>query len=350
MFAYSALQAVSPAVRRTRDFLFRPFDWISFLKLSAVAVVTEGTLANFNYSHHSGSAATSGTLPGSSSLGWPGVLAIVFLVALALVIGIFLFYLVTRLRFAFFYCLVHQTREIRPGWKLYRTQAMRFFKLNLIIGFLMMGLVVLAVLPFLPGFLHLIRSRQQGVPFDFVSFFALLALFFAVCVILVLLCFAMDIILRDFMLPHIALEDASVREAWVAVRTRFSAEKGPFFLYLILRLVLPLIAGIALIIAALIPLAIIVGILAASVAGVTAMLAHASGLGVILLVSLDAAFGIAAIAGACFVAIGLGGPLGTAIRNYALLFYGGRYQMLGDILWPAPPPPQEPTAGTLETA
>jgi len=49
-------------------------------------------------------------------------------------IGIVVFYLVTRLRFAFFYSLLHQTSELRPGWRLYREQAMRFFKMSLLIG------------------------------------------------------------------------------------------------------------------------------------------------------------------------------------------------------------------------
>jgi len=39
------------------------------------------------------------------------------------------------------------------------------------------------------------------------------------------------------------------------------------------------------------------------------------------------------------VAFSLGGPIATWIRNYALLFYGGRYQALGDILFPPPPAP-----------
>jgi hypothetical protein len=43
---------------------------------------------------------------------------------------------------------------------------------------------------------------------------------------------------------------------------------------------------------------------------------------------------------ACFAA---GGTIGTFRRNYAMLFYGGRYPALGDILQPpAPPPPPSP--------
>ena len=49
-------------------------------------------------------------------------------------------------------------------------------------------------------------------------------------------------------------------------------------------------------------------------------------------------FGFALLASVC-----LGGPLSTGIREYALMFYGGRYQALGDILSPPPAPrPGEP--------
>jgi hypothetical protein len=38
----------------------------------------------------------------------------------------------------------------------------------------------------------------------------------------------------------------------------------------------------------------------------------------------------------CFVGVCLGGPLSTGLREYALIFYGGRYQALGNILYPPP--------------
>ena len=49
--------------------------------------------------------------------------------------------------------------------------------------------------------------------------------------------------------------------------------------------------------------------------------------------SVAAALGFALLAGIC-----LGGPLSTGIREYALIFYGGRYKALGDILYPMPAP------------
>lgn len=44
--------------------------------------------------------------------------------------------------------------------------------------------------------------------------------------------------------------------------------------------------------------------------------------------------------------LGVFGPLSTAIRQYALVFYGARYQRLGEILYPPPPAPAPITEGT----
>ena len=45
-------------------------------------------------------------------------------------------------------------------------------------------------------------------------------------------------------------------------------------------------------------------------------------------------FGLIAFGFSLLASICLGGPLSTGAREYALLFYGGRYQVLGDLLYP----------------
>ncbi len=62
-----------------------------------------------------------------------------------------------------------------------------------------------------------------------------------------------DLVLRDFMLPHFALEDATAGEAWTQVWARISAEKRQFFVYALLRVVLPTTAMIAVFILLMIP-------------------------------------------------------------------------------------------------
>jgi hypothetical protein len=92
-----------------------------------------------------------------------------------------------------------------------------------------------------------------------------------------------------------------------------------------------------------IPLLVIFGILAISEIGFNAALANATGMTRIFLIALEAIVGLFTFVIGLFVAISLGGPIATWIRNYALIFYGGRYQALGEILVPpAPPIPSAP--------
>ncbi len=91
---------------------------------------------------------------------WIAVIAVAVLVVI--VLSIVVFYLITRLRFAFFHCLIRNTKEIRPGWRLYQAQAMRFFGLSIVVGFCYLLLVVLVAIPFVAGFLRLFREIQQS--------------------------------------------------------------------------------------------------------------------------------------------------------------------------------------------
>ena len=46
----SAVDSVAPAIERTKEFLFRPFKWSTYLKLGLVAIITEGLGSNFHSS------------------------------------------------------------------------------------------------------------------------------------------------------------------------------------------------------------------------------------------------------------------------------------------------------------
>ena len=350
MKALTASQAISPAIDRTYRLLFRPFQLGTYLKLAVVACITEGVSAhsNFNFSHNH-SSSPSGACGPAFHLSNEVIALIAVGALVSLAIGILVYYLVTRLRFAFFHCLVRQTREIQPGWKLYRAQAMRFFKTSLLIWLLLLCIAVAVMLPWGFKAFDLYRISQAGGQLDpaaFLVFLGLIPVLFLIC----LLCWVVDVVLRDFMLPHVALDDASVEEAWAAARGRIEAEKGRFFVYLLLRLLLPLVAGIALFLVLAIPLLIVFGILAVAAVGFHALLADATGVGAVIRVVCEVLFGIVGVGLGLLVGFSLGGPIATWIRNYALLFYGGRYQALGDLLDPPPPPPPPADPWTPEVA
>jgi hypothetical protein len=263
-------------------------------------------------------------------------------VLLAMLLSLVAFYLITRLRFAFFHCLTHNIKEIRPGWRLYREQATRFFWLNLGVGVGFLLLVVLVALPFVAGFIRLFHETPPGGPPDWGLLLSLVLPLIPVLILLALAGFALDVILRDWMLPHYALEDATAGEAWQEVWDRITAEKSQFAVYALLRLILPVIAMVALLIVLVIPGLMVAGSVAAIVYAIHSAFADATGASALIGILLQVFFGVVAFGFALLASICLGGPLSTGLREYALIFYGGRYQALGDLLDPPPPSPFVP--------
>ncbi len=354
MQAFSAADVISPAIKRTRWFLFEPFRWSTFLKLCLVSVLTEGGSSggNFNFpaGHHSNSpdSSTAATIPiitaphfGLSPLAIASIAAIVVLfIGIAFVIA----YLVTRLRFSLFHCLVSGTREIRPGWRRYEAQSWRFFLLSVAVGFAFFFVMLIIAIPFILGFYRLSQGAHPGDPMNFAAIFALILPLIPIIILIVLAAFAVQIVLHDFMLPHMALESASAGEAWRQARMRIAAEKGGFLLFAFLRIVLPLAAMIAAFIALAIPAVLVFLAVGAPAVWLSTLTASAVGLNKLLFILLISVLVLVGAAIVIFLILCIGGPIGIGVRNYALLFYGGRYQVLGDLLSPPPPlvepPPQ----------
>jgi hypothetical protein len=343
----SAVDAVALAIQRTKQFLFRPFKWSTYLKLGLVAIITEGVGSNLRSStSHGGNAAGHGLgvpvpIHPLAADGWPfhltpeSIAVIAAAVLLAFMIAIFIFYLITRLRFAYFNCLIHNTKEIGPGWRLYSDRASRFFWLNIVVGICFMLLLVLVALPFAAGFWRVFHESQQGGHFDVWQLVPLVLPLIPVLILLTLGGLVTDLILRDLMMPHFALDNATAGEAWRQVRARIKAEQRQFLVYGILRVILPTIASIGLFIVMFLPGLMLAGSLAAIEWGVHSVFSGATGGSWVVGVALEAFFGVIAFGFALLAGICLGGPLSTGIREYALIFYGGRYKALGDILYPA---------------
>ena len=337
MPAISAVDVIGPAIQRTRTFLFRPFRLGTFLKLCLVALLTEGFGSNFNLSGRGVHPSSHAQIVHAPFVFTPGRVAAISAGSLAfIVLCLIVYYLITRLRFAYFHCLIRNTREIRPGWRLYRTQAFRFFWLNVIVGLCFLLLVAIVALPFVAGFWRLAHRTPVGSHPDFGLLLFLLLPLIPIVLLLMIAGIAADLILRDLMLPHFALENATTGQAWAAVRTHIRAEKVPFFVYALLRVILPLVAIMALFLALAIPALIVVAAFAIIEVGIHSALADATGAAAIIGILLQVLAGLVAFGMALFAGLCLGGPLGTAIREYALLFYGGRYRPLGEILFPPP--------------
>jgi hypothetical protein len=349
MRTISAVDSVSLAIQRTRDFLFRPFTWGTFLKLGLVAIITDGLGSNLrssnsstSHEHRSVGNSTFNFSPGWTHPAWltPGVIAAIGVAVLfGILFSLVVFYLITRLRFAYFHCLTTNTRQIRTGWEIYRSQAMRFFGLNLVVGLCFLVVMGLIAIPFAGGFLKLFEVITQGGKPDIGSILLLVLPLIPIILLLALAAGAAEIILRDWMLPHIALEDATAGEAWESVWARIRAEKKEFFVYVLLRVALPILGAVCLLMVLIIPGLALAGSLAAVELGLHSYFADATGSSALVGVLLEGFFGVLAFGFALVASICLGGPLSTGIREYALIFYGGRYPVLGNLLYAAPAPP-----------
>lgn len=348
MYPISAADAVSPAIQRTKIFLFQPFRLGTYLKLCLVALLTEGLGGNGNFntgSHHHTSHGPKFDMPFAFT---PERIAEFFAaVALVILLCFFIYYLITRLRFAYFHCLIHNVKEIRPGWHIYREPATRFFWLNVVVGLCFVLLIGLIAIPFAAGFLGLFRNVASGGHPDLASILALLLPLIPIILLIVVVAVAIDIVLRDLMLPHYALENATAGQAWSAVWARIRFEKGSFFVYALLRVLLPIVALIALFIVLIIPAIVFVVVIVAVEVAIHSTFSGAEGTTAIVGIFLQVLVGVIAFAIAFVAWIAIGGPLSTAIRQYAILFYGSRYQPLGNILFP--PPPVAPPAPAMSS-
>ena len=346
MHAFSAADSVALAIQRTREFLFRPFRWGAYLKLGLVAIITEGSANNFRSSGGGGQPSGHGPVINSPfDIPAINVVAIVAAVIGVTLLSMWIFYLITRLRFAFFHCLVSNTTEIRPGWRLYREPALRFFWLNMIVGVCFLLLVVVLALPFVAGFWRLFKDTPPGGHPDVGLLLSLVLPLIPLILLLVLAGFLIDVVLRDWMLPHFAVDNATAGEAWREVWLHVKAEKRQFLVYVLLRVALPAVAMAVLFMVLLIPGLIVAGSIGALVYAIHSAFAGSSGgaaeAGLLAQVFFGSVgFLLMVLAGIC-----LGGPVSTGIREYSLTFYGGRYQALGDILYP---PATQPRASAPE--
>jgi len=339
MTVYSASAAIWPALERTYSYLFRAFKWETFLKLATVATISEGFIVSFRFSVPNAFPLDVDTAALKSFLLAPEFLPVTILGAIAMfLIGVYCVFLVTRIRFGFIHCLIHQTRELRTASNLYADEAERFFTASMLVWLAFLVLTVLAFVAFFVASYVVIASPTPEGKLDPGNFLILFFPCIGIAFALILAVCAAQVVLNDFILPHMAIEGAPFSRAWAEVRVRIAANRETFLSFFILRLAMPLIAGMILGFIAWVLGLIVFGILGMSAAGFIAMLDGTTGVRAILLTAIEWLFVPLGLGAGWVIAVSFGGPLGVFMRSYALFFYGGHYKALGNLL--SPPAPQ----------
>jgi hypothetical protein len=272
--------------------------------------------------------------------------AIMIGLIIAVAISLIFLYLFCRFRFVLFDSVITTQPAVGRGWRLYASQANRYFGFWLV--FRLVNLGVIALIIGVPLW-HAYKSGALGGDDSLLVLFKLFASIALGAIAAGIVFAIISTLMKDFIMPIMALDDLALGDAWSALWRVIASEPRAWAGYLGMKLVLTIGAGIALAIASfivLIPAIVLLGIPVGIFVGLGVFTLKTAGLAVG--VAMFAIGGLIAAAGGCCIYMLLTAPITVFFASYAFYFFGGRYPKLGALLWPQPTPvtPVPQMAGT----
>ncbi len=337
----SAIDAISPAYEHTKQQLFHPFRAEQWAKLGLVGLLagelTTGSCGN-GFPKHPGQA-TAGGMPRMD----PALL--VLLIALLTVIGcvifILLLYLNSVMRFVLFDSVIAKRCDLGRQWSRRQGAALRYFAWQIL--FTLVVVVGTALLIGIPATFAL-AAGWLTKPKEHAPVLALggMVLFLVVSAFLVGAA-VVQVFTKDFVVPQMALEDLSAFEGWQRLLPMLRAEKGSYFGYLVLKIIMTIAAGI--ILGIITTVAILLALVPLGGFGALAVLAgKAVGLQWnVYTVTLAVVAAAIVVTIFCYFIAVIGVPTVVFFPAYSIYFLASRYPGLEMALHsavPTPPPPQ----------
>jgi hypothetical protein len=348
----SAIDAISPAFQHTKQQLFQPFRAGQWARLALVGLLagelTTGSCNSFNT--HVQPPRHPQQLVASP---FPNidprlvVLLVAFLLALGFVFWLLLLYINSVMRFILFDSVIERNCRIREGWNRRQGPGLRYFVWQILFGLAMgVGFVILIGIPvalaFAAGWL---TNPKEHLPplilFGMVLFLVILA--FGVLAAVV------HVFTKDFVIPQMAIENLSAFQAWARLLPMLDSEKGPYFGYVLMKIVMALGVGI------------VVGIITTVVILVT--LIPIGGLGALFVfagkaagfswnlytITLTVVVGCILLAAILYVVSVISVPAMVFFPAYSIYFFASRYPALDALIYPsAPLPPTVPVTAQPE--
>jgi len=339
----SAIDAISPAFRHTKEQLLQPFRLAQWAKLALVGLLAgELTSGGCN-----GGSFQMPTRPDGGNrfmeLGLPNVNPVAFaglialLIGLAIVFWILFLYISSVMRFILFDSIIAKQCEIGRGWSRRQGDGLRYFVWQILFLLAMgVGLTVLvgipAALALAAGWLQ--APRQHMIPLILGGMF----LFFVVMGF-ILLSLVVHVMTKDFVVPEMALENISAIEGWRRLLPMLQAEKGSYAGYIGMKIVMALGASVVVGIISFIVLLIllipvggfgVIAVLAGKTAGLTWNL---------YTITLAVVVGCIALFVILYVVSLISVPVIVFFPAYSIYFFASRYPALEALVHPPLPPP-----------
>jgi hypothetical protein len=329
MRVLSASEAVSPAIDRTKAVLFQPFrigrSWklaaTAYLSIMGLLFIPTPLAILFSPAH------------GGVFGAFPYLFAVGIAISFSAIMFLF-FYLGSRLQFVLFAIVLERKEMVAPLWARYGARNWRWLGLKLILS------VAACVVFGVPVF-YFVRSLVADLPVQpsqlaSPQILGNLLLLYAFILLPTFALMLLSSLLSDFVLPSIALEDATLSDALGRFFQLVKTEPLPVLAFIVFKILIAIAGGVAMEIAT-----IIAEIVAVIPLGLLAFLGwylfRSSGpVGHALMVAGAIVLVLILIAFVFYVAILVLGCFHTFFQAYALYFLGGRYPLLGNML-EAPP-------------
>lgn len=368
----SAVDCVQPALQHTRAQLFTRFRFGQWSRLALVGILAAElhvggcSFGNLGRSwpripHKSrGEFLPSGLtsilspfdparLPAHISEHIGQFLGLILLGVFAFVVLAFVFlYINSVFRFILFDSVLRRECSISEGWRKWRRAGGRFFLWQIVLQ--ISTWLTLAVLVGLPLALAFAAGWTTNLKEHIGRLIVGVILLAGLFVVFVLAVAVVQALAKDFLVPLMALENLDFADGWHRLLAMIRLEKGRFAVYLLLKLVLAIAAGILFSI-----LAFIVAMVAVVPGIVVVVAGGAAGLGWnVTTISLAIIFGSLLLLLLIYLIALVCVPATVFFPAYAMHFFAARYPNLDALLnpppvaapepppIPQPPPPFEP--------
>lgn len=356
----SAVDCVQPALQHTRYQLFTPFRWGQWSRLALVGILAaEVHVGGCSFGNMgsgfpkipqksgNGFRTLSRLFTGATPFDWlprtPGqfphhiaqfVGLILIGVFVLMLLSLAFLYVNSVFRFILFDSVVRRECSISEGWRKWHSAGSRFFLWQIVFQismWLFFGVLigVPLALALAAGWATDLRQHVARLIIGVICAAGLLLTFVVTLAVV-------QVLAKDFLVPIMALEGLDFADGWqrlLAILSR-QQEGKRFAVYLLLKLVLSIAAGIIFTIIAFIPM-----LFVAVPALVAVFAGKAAGLGWnVSTISLAIILGSALILVLIYLVALVSVPATVFFPAYALYFFAARYPHLDVLLNPAPAP------------
>jgi hypothetical protein len=346
----TAVDSITPALEHTKQQLFQRFrigQWtkLAFVGLLAGELGSNGcNRSNFHLPVAPGTVPHAGLPHSLAALGIdPALLAgfITAAIVASLAVGVILLYISSIMRFVLFDGIVAREVHIRWSWGRRLGPGWRFFVWKLIYYVVVAGIIVVVfgiplAVAFNKGWL---KEPGDHIPQLVASAIVPFLLLFVIAVVTAVILTLM----KDFVVPQMALENLDAGEAWRRLWRMMQAESGAYVAYIVMKIVLAIVAAILVAI-----VTVVVGVFLAVPTAALSILAIITGKSAGLTWNAET-ITLAIVVGALVLGVFLylvsliSVPAIVFFPAYSMYFFAGRYPRLAAVLYPAAPATQVPT-------